>query len=506
MKYLKLFRMKSRNISTTDSQKMNLMPAIRLFILSAILSWYVAPPAYAQEVDPILDLIQQSDAATSFWSYQVRNPDGRIIEEFNGEHLIRPASNLKLVTSAAFLDLLGPDYTFETTLFATGSAIENRWEGDLYIRGTGDPSINGEAYDDPLFLFRQWAEVFDSLGIDTIEGDIIAHDGFFDDVPYPRGWEWDDLSYYYAPEISALSFNFNVVDLEVIADGEPGTVPSITWFPFETTYVEFINEQRVTPANTSYDESYRRELGRNKIYLRSTLPRGMVETEPLSVPNPSLYFIDTFRKFLGREGITHRGNLRTMAEPVSWQEGSFTKLHEHRSKPLYTMIQWMNRESDNLYTEMLLKVVAAEKFKVPGSTELGLEAVKDFMQNHGFDTTAVTLRDASGMAPATLLKTSDLNRFLVEIQSESYFDRFYNSLSVGGQNGTLSFRFGGGNLNGNFHGKSGFLSGVRSISGYLTTREGNRLIVTIATNNYTVRTSSVDRIHEQILEYLYSRY
>lgn len=462
--------------------------------------------ATGQERDPIADIIESSSASSSFWSFQVRNSSGEILEEYNGDYLIRPASNLKLVTSAAYLDQLGPDFEFETSLYGSGERSGNRWRGDLYIRGAGDPSINGKAYDDPLFLFQHWFSILDSMGVEVIDGNIFGHHGYFDDVPYPRGWEWDDLSYYYAPEISALSFNQNVVDLEVRADGNPGSKPSITWFPFETPYVQFVNEQRITPVNTSFDESYRRDLGGNTIYLRSTLPEGHYETEPLSVHNPSLYFIDTFKRYLQLMGIRVEGQLLLSDEPMDWDDAGFTKLHSHRSRPLHTMVDRLNRESDNLYAEMLLKTLVAERYGVPGSTELGLEIVKGFMNDHGFDSTAVTLRDASGMAPATLLKTSDLNRFLVGMQQKPYFDLYYNSLSIAGRNGTLQYRFYNSDIANNFFGKTGFMSGVRSISGYLVTATGERLVVTIATNNYTVRTAVIDKIHQQILDYLYNRY
>ena len=477
--------------------------------LAFLLLWIVfSSDGIAQQQDQgtVQEIINNSAASASFWSFQVRNSSGDILEEVNGDYLIRPASNLKLITSAMYLDELGPDYRFETTLYGTGEIRGNRYDGDLYIRGVGDPSINGEAYQDPLFLFQRWYSILDSMGVEVIDGNIIGHDGFFDDIPYPRGWEWDDLSYYYAPEISALSFNQNVVDLEVRADGEPGSKPSITWFPFETPYVQFINEQRITPGDTSFDESYRRDLGSNDIYLRSTLPEGHYETEPLSVHNPSLYFIDTFKRYLQLMGIRVQGQLLLSSEPIAWNNGMFAEIDTHRSRPLHTMIGRLNRESDNLYAEMLLKTAVAERYGVPGSTELGLELVKSFMSDHGFDTTAVTLRDASGMAPATLLKTSDLNRFLVDIQQEPYFDYFFNSLSVAGRNGTLQYRFYNTGLANNFFGKTGFMSGVRSISGYLDTADGERLIVTIATNNYTVRTAVIDRIHQQILDFLYTRY
>ncbi|NBC25417.1 MAG: D-alanyl-D-alanine carboxypeptidase/D-alanyl-D-alanine-endopeptidase [Bacteroidetes bacterium] len=474
-------------------------------LLAAVLTWPAATIS-AQSADPVREMIRQSHASDSFWSVMVRSDDGEILYDLNGERLVRPASNLKLVTSAAFLEMIGEDHRFETTLFGAGDINGRRWDGDLHIEGGGDPTINGEAYSDPLFLFERWYTVLDSLGIEEVDGNIVGHDGLFDDRPYPRGWEWDDLSYYYAPEISALSFNFNVVDLEVRADGQPGATPSVTWFPFETPYVQFINEQTITPQGTAFDESYRRELGSNRIYLRSTLPRGHYETEPLSVHNPTLYFIDTFKQYLQRRGIAVNGQLLTTNEPVSGRAPGAVKLHTHRSAPLHTMIEWMNRESDNFYAEMLLKYTAAKRYNIPGSTEIGLEAVKEYMSSSGFDTTAVTLRDASGMAPATLLKAGDLNRFLVDVRSASYFDSFFRSLSTGGENGTLQYRFRNTPLRGNFRGKTGFLSGVRTLSGYLTTKKEETLVVTIFTNNYAIKTAVVDRIHDRILTYFYNSY
>ncbi len=460
----------------------------------------------AQQYDPIRDIIDNSRVSNSFWGLQVRDQSGEILYDYNGDYLIRPASNLKLVSSAAFLDLLGSDYRFNTTLYGRGEIENDRWKGDLIVRGVGDPSINGEMYDDPLFLFEKWYQVLDSMGVKTIDGNLVGHDGFFDDVPYPRGWEWDDLSYYYAPEISPLSFNFNVVDLEVLAEGQVGSKPRIEWFPFNTPYVHFVNEQTIAPANTKFDESYRRELGTNTIYLRSRLPQGYYETEPLSVNNPSLYFIDTFKRYLEMRGIRVLGQLLIDKDRYDWTASGFEPIHTHQSEPLHKMITWMNRESDNFYAEMLLKTLVAEKVGVQGSTKLGLEILKEYMDRMGMDTAAVQLRDASGMAPATQMKASDLNGFLVDIQSKAYFDYFYNSLSVGGMNGTLSFRFGNSPVFNKFTGKSGFMSGVRSLSGYLETRSGEKLVITMATNNYTLPTFLVDRVHQEILEYLYSAY
>jgi D-alanyl-D-alanine carboxypeptidase/D-alanyl-D-alanine-endopeptidase (penicillin-binding protein 4) len=254
---------------------------IRISLLVfAMLFTVDSTPLNAQVSNSLRAIIEDGPAANSFWAVAVTDTIGRLIENYNASNLIRPASTQKLVTSAAYLHLLGPDFRYETTLYGVGEQDGATWKGDLLIRGTGDPTINDDFYDDPLFLFDAWVQLFDSLGISKIDGNIIGNDSYFDDVPYPRGWEWDDLSYYYGVETGALSFNKNVVNLEVLADGEIGTTPDIQWYPFNTPYVEFINEQIITPPNASFQESYRRILGTNTIVLRSSLPKGYYETEP----------------------------------------------------------------------------------------------------------------------------------------------------------------------------------------------------------------------------------
>lgn len=485
---------------------MNITQSIKFFFLIPVFPLLYIGETSAQVSSQIEHIIETSQARNAFWVVQVRDSTGLILEDLNGDKLVRPASNLKLVSSGTFLELLGADYTYSTTLYGRGYQDGDRWRGDLIVKGSGDPSITGDFFEDPLFLFQKWFTVLDSLGITQIDGNIIGYNGLFDDVPYPRGWEWDDLSYYYAPEISALSFNSNVVNLEVRADGPIGSVPEIQWSPFNTPYVEFINEQIITPPSTRFNESYRRILGTNTIILRSTLPRGYYETEPLSVMSPSLFFIDTFKRYLETGGLRVRGQLLIDKDYYNWNEDNLIELDTHESPPLREMITWLNRESDNFFTEMITKTLAAEVYETQGSTELGLQAIKEFMHSVGFDTLNVSLRDASGMAPATILNGSDLNRYLVHIQDKPWFGYLYDSLSIGGLNGTLGHRFRNSSFNQRFYGKSGFVTGVRSLTGYLETESGQRVAVTIVTNNYTARTANVDWVHERILEYIYKGY
>lgn len=478
-----------------------------LIVLFLGLPLLTMPRAVAQVSGEIENLIDNSVASNAIWSVQVRDMSGNILEDLNGNKLMRPASNFKLVSSGAFLDKLGPDFQFQTKLYGRGNQTGEVWDGDLIVKGGGDPTINGDFYNDNAFyVFEKWVQVLQKRGIKKIDGNLVGFDGLFDDIPYPKGWEWDDLSFYYAPEINALSFNSNVVDLEVTANGRVGSIPQISWFPFDTPYVEFVNEQVITPRGTSFKESYMRLQGTNVIFLRSTLPQSYYETEPLTITAPAFYFMDTFKRYLENRGVEVTGQLYIDSDFYGWRNSGLDVLDTHESVPLHQIVEKMNMDSNNFYAEMLLKKIAAEEYSVQGSTDLGLQVLKEFMDQNGFDTQHVTLRDASGMAPAILLRGDDLNKYLVQLSAKEYFPYFFDSLPVGGKTGTLSHRFRNSPVSQKFYGKTGFVSGVRSLSGYLDVKSGNRLAVTMLTNNYAVRTTNVDIVHERILEFLYENY
>ncbi|WP_440998611.1 D-alanyl-D-alanine carboxypeptidase/D-alanyl-D-alanine endopeptidase [Fodinibius sp. SL11] len=455
----------------------------------------------------VVNTIENSRANDAYWSVIVRDTTGKILEGYNFEKLVRPASNLKLLTSGAILDELGPDYKFRTKMYGIGSLVDDTWKGDIIIRGAGDPSISGTFYrDDRFHVFDKFFSALYNRGIRRIDGNLIGNDSFFDQQPYPKGWSWEDLSFYYGVEINALSFNNNAVDLTVYANGDVGETPEIEWFPFDTDYVNFINDQVIAPANTEYDEFYRRKLGTNTIELASKLPKGYVEKESLSIHNAPLFFLDTFERYLEDGNIELSGRIMVDSQPQDWNEKSYQQLAEHVSVPFDSMLTQVNKESDNFYSEMLLKTAAAEHYDATGSTELGISLVKDFAKSMKIDTTDLEIQDASGMSAGTMVRISDLNRFLVEMRSHPYFGIYKKSLPVAGQDGSLKSRFLNSPLKGKLLGKTGYVSGVRSLSGYMQSISGKPLIFSVVTNNYTQKTSYIDTVQEQILEKIYVKH
>ena len=472
-----------------------------LLFLSILLT---AKSVSAQDIASIINGAPNQEA---FWSVSARDANGNELESFNSEKLIVPASNQKLYTTAAVLDALGSDFTYTTHLYRTGEIVDSVLYGDIIIRGVGDPSISGIFYeDDRLFVFKKWAKQLRNEGIKEISGSLIANIGYFTWEKYPKGWDWYDMSFYYGVEIAPLSFNNNTVDLIVDASGKVGEKPHISWFPFNTDYVEFFNSQTISNADTEYEEEYIKYLGENKIHLGSSLPQGYLEEESLAVSNAHEYFLDTFDKYLRMMGIKTTGKFGTQNFDVPDFWYTYPIVATHSSVRVADMVERVNKKSDNFYAEMLVKTLAAEKTGEAGSFENGVNVVRNFLGGLGVDTTFVKMQDGSGLAIGNFTKTSVMSDFLVKMESHPEFSSFKHSFPIAGVDGSLAYRMKATSLKGNFLGKTGYVTGARTLSGYLTTSSGQVIAVSLATNNFLGKTRPIDKVHEQILLYLYEKY
>ncbi|NCQ11159.1 MAG: D-alanyl-D-alanine carboxypeptidase/D-alanyl-D-alanine-endopeptidase, partial [Bacteroidetes bacterium] len=452
--------------------------------------------------------IQNSTSKNAIWALSVRDSTGKERLDYNSSTLITPASNLKLLTSAALFSVFGSDFYFKTSIYGLGELKDSVWEGDLYIQGSGDPSIGGELYnDDKWYVFDKLINQLKNKGIKVITGKIIGYDAVFDDESYPPNWSYDDLSFYYATELNALSFNRNCIDLTVKADGAIGSLPQIEWFPLNTDYVSFINEQKISSPNSSYDEYYKRYSGTNTIVLRSSLPQHYLEEESLSIYYPSLFFADTFVKYAQLNGIEVQNGAETSRNDIEFSKNNgFTELAFHYSKPFKELAIRINKESDNFYTEMLVKAAAVKVYGIQGQTVAGLQIIKDKAAYFKTDTTTIYLVDGSGMAFSNLITTKNLSQLLYSVQHETWFTDYLNTLSNAGIDGTLKNRFLNTSVQGNLMGKSGYISGARTLSGYLHTKSGNLITLSLATNHFSEKVSRIDAIHQKIVLWLYENY
>ncbi len=483
-----------------------------------LLLWTLPATLHAQSPRPLQATLDQvlDDPAyePAFWGALVLDlRDSTVLYARHVRQNFTPASVTKLFITAAALEQLGPDFRYVTRLLADGPVVDGVLQGNLIVRGAGDPAIGGRFTDgDRIATFRAWADSLRRRGIRRIAGDLIGDDDYFDDTPLGTGWSWDDLTYWYAAEISALSFNDNCVDVTIEArrPGEPGR---LTWEP-PTTYVTLINRTYTIPAGQKLKEGYRRLPGTNTIVLFSRVPEGRRDTESLTVHNPTRYFVHVLREVLLAEGIAVEGRPVDVDElsikpdytaPNLWTVATYT------SPPLSEIVRVINRRSQNLYAEMLLRTLGTERpvpdsTLTPGSAEMGLAAAARTWLRAGIDTSRIQFVDGSGLSAQNLVSPEATVRLLAYMAAHpdrAVWRAFYTSLPTGGEEETtLQDRFRTGRARGNVRAKTGTISNTSALAGYVRTAGGRLLAFAIFCNHYTVPTRQVRRTIDAFVEHL----
>lgn len=464
-------------------------------------------------------LLEAPDYESAFWGALVLDlQDSTVHYARHARQNFIPASVTKLFVTAAALEQLGPHFRYTTRLLADGPIVDGVLLGNLIVRGVGDPAIGGRFTDgDRTATFRAWADSLHRLGVRRITGHIIGDDDYFDDTPLGVGWSWDDLTYWYAAEISALSFNDNCVDVTIEArrPGEPGR---LSWQP-PTNYVTFLNRTLTIPADRPFKEGYRRLPGTNTIVLFSQVPEGSRDSESLTVHNPTRFFVHVLREVLLAEGIVVEGQpvdvdeLTTKpsyADPKLWTVATYT------SPPLTEIVRVINQRSQNLYAEMLLRTLGVERpvrnsTLEPGSAAIGLAAAARTWFRAGIDTNRIQLVDGSGLSPQNLVSpeaTVRLLAYMARHPDRDVWRAFYTSLPAGGEEKTtLENRLRTGRAHRNVRAKTGTVSNVSALAGYVRTPNGRLLAFAIFCNHYTVPTRQVrhtiDAFVERLARYRY---
>lgn len=478
-----------------------------------------APGAKAAEStirQAVTDTIEAAPYSGALWGVEVTNlRTGRRLFRHNPNHLFTPASNTKLLTAAAALRRLGPSYRYKTDLYVDGPIRNGVLRGNLIVRGSGDPTIGGyEQRSSPTAVFRDWADSLKAAGISRIEGDIIGDDDPFSDVPLGDGWSWNDVPYSYAAEVNGLVFNTNTIDLEV--RGRRTGVPArITWTPFETDFVRVVNRTRTVPRDSSSEEEYDRPFDTNTFTVQSRPHPRETQTETLTITEPTRYFTHVLRTVLLREGISVDGrgvDVDEMPIKPQYAADSVRQVGTYRSPPLHRVVRTMTRESQNLYAEQLLRTLAVvnrpdttSEELTKGSADLGTLAVRSELAATGVDTSRVQLADGSGLSRKNYLSPRALTHLLEHMWVDAPPARssaFYDALPIGGQNGTLEYRFRGAPAAGNVRAKTGTLTGASALSGYVSTARGTPLSFVIFCNHHMAEADEVRAAQDAIVNAL----
>ncbi len=448
-------------------------------------------------------IVAEANADEATWAIEVVSLDtGETLYAKNARALLVPASNMKLFTTAAALERLGPDFTTKTSFYFDGTLGEDgALDGNVIIYGRGDPNISGRFTDKPTSIFEQVAASLKALGLREVRGNIVGDDSYFDSEYYGP-WPEDESCKWYAARVSALSFNDNCVDIYVWPGASPGAKAKVAKSP-KTSFVRVINRASTTSHRSN--SAWISPVGDGTAVLvgGSIWSRKKEEVLYFPVESPPLYAATVFRETLEREGVKVAGKARTLgADHKSAVPPGAVPVVEHESLPLSEMIKVVNKRSQNLHAELLLKQVGLQAGEGP-TFDGGAKAVRHFATRAGVRPDSVIINDGSGLSRTNRASADSIVQLLTFMDASKWSDAFRDSLAIPGVDNslrTMSRAVPAGKV----VGKTGSLKNVLAFSGYATAKS-ERLAFSIIVNGFEGDSSRIrearDRICRELARY-----
>ncbi|MFN0084232.1 MAG: D-alanyl-D-alanine carboxypeptidase/D-alanyl-D-alanine-endopeptidase [Blastocatellia bacterium] len=496
---------------------LTIAPALAQQPAAGVAAGAPAGPRTVAELRARIDsLLDEARFAAARWGVLIRTAPapggggGTVLYERDAGKAFMPASNMKLYTSSAALDAFGPDYRFRTSVYASRPISKGGvLRGDLILYGRGDPNLSPrfegqdpERYDelkpaDRIAAIEQLADRIARRGIRRIVGNLIGDESYFAGVRIGPGWEWDDLQFYYGAEVSALTVNDNSVSINVRPGSRAGDKPVVSIQP-ATGYVTIVNNA-MTVASGPRRIGMHRPLDSNTVEIFGTIPRGAGGNDTrIAVHDPARYAATLLKEALARRGVRITGAVRKIDAVarlrLPFDESRLIEIASVDSQPLAEILKVINKQSQNLHTEILLRQLGVLRGENPGlddygrprpAAELGSGVRRNFLLGAGANLTPYNLRDGSGLSRQNLVTPAGAARLLEFMLLHPAFPAFRDSLTIAGVDGTLKQRMRDTAAAGNLHGKTGTLSAVNALSGYVTTRRGQLLIFSMVGNNYS---------------------
>jgi D-alanyl-D-alanine carboxypeptidase/D-alanyl-D-alanine-endopeptidase (penicillin-binding protein 4) len=398
---------------------------------------------------------------------------------------------MKLLTTALALDTLGPEYRFRTTVETNGSLPPNgKLAGDLILVGRGDPNLSNrkfpyetkEEFDGPPEkALAELADAIAARGVKEVAGDVAGDDSYFPRERYPDGWEIDDMVWEYGAAISAIVVNDNTVTLTLTPGEKAGVAVTAVVDPPTREFV-VRNEVTTIGAKEKPDLRLTREPGGDTVTVSGVMPAGNAPRKlVLAIQEPALYAANLLAQLLKDRGIKIDGTVRAIHEPDPGTAAR-TVLAEHLSIPLRDSVKLVNKISQNLHAEVLLRTAVRQqgRWAVPEDLQKFPEA---FYAKAGISEGDVIQTDGSGLSRHDLVTPRAFVALLAYAQKQAWFPAFLASLPVAGADGTLNERMKEPPLAGKIHAKTGSVTHVRTLSGYAETPSGRRLIFSFLSNN-----------------------
>jgi D-alanyl-D-alanine carboxypeptidase/D-alanyl-D-alanine-endopeptidase (penicillin-binding protein 4) len=436
------------------------------------------------------------------WAVDIRSLDtGERLYELNAGKLMMPASNMKILTLAAAADALGWEYRFATTLATRGTIANGILQGDLIVRGTGDPSLNSREGRAEIVL-DDWTRALQGAGIFSIDGRVVGDDQAFDDEGIGAGWAWDYLQYGYAAPVGALEFNENLATLTVSPGTRAGATAIVTLSA--GSGLELVNRATTGAAGSPDTIDYRRRLDRAVLEVSGSIPwGGPKSTRRVAVVNPTMFFAQSLKDCLAARGIVVTGDAVDFDDIAAEMPGGALRvLAQTFSPPLKEIAAVLMKVSQNMYAESLLKALGASRHGL-GTAEGGRGAVRSTLQAWGIPPDAHVIVDGSGLSRYNYVTASTLVAVLERMYNDPrHREAFVGALPIAGRDGTIETRLRKTRAEGNAVAKTGSISNARSLSGFVRTRGGEMLVFSILANDFVIPATTITWMADLAVEML----
>ncbi len=469
------------------------------------------PACHAQTLAQRIESALESSpgARRTFWGIEaVELKTGATLFQTNSNRFFVPASNTKLFTTALALMRLGPDYRFTTTVSAESAPdAAGRVAGDIRLVGGGDPLLSARsvpyrkeaAAGNPLQAIEGLADQICARGVRRIDGNVVGDDTAYTWEPYPNGWAVDDGVWDYGAPVSALAVNDNSVSVRLRASAR-GT-PALTVSP-ALEFFTFDNRVRAGPGLET-KVFVERLPGSRQIRIWGTMssdPPGATSLL-LAIDDPALYAARALSEALARRGIriggraVARRRYANQEQPPAGNSG--VELARRTSPPLIEVLRIIDKVSQNLHAEMVLREVA-RVCRGDGSREAGLEEARAFLTEAGIEESEYNFEDGSGLSRLGLVTPAAVAKLLRYMYASPHREAWVSLLPLGGEDGTLSTRFNGNREGRRIHAKTGSLTHVAALSGYAESRTRGMVAFAILANNFNVPSSEVRAVIDAI--------
>ena len=463
--------------------------------------------AGAQTPAPVKWLLQAPYMRGASFSLVVKDvQEGRTVYSYDTDRLQSPASVLKTVATATALEILGEDYRYPTTLEYDGILENGTLEGNLYIKGSGDPSLGSSHFAPGQNKFLStWIAALQKAGIKHITGSVISDESIFDTEGVSIKWLREDMGNYYAPGSYGISIFDNMYKLS-LQTGAAGTRPVLKGTEPDIPFIRFKNYLKAAPVSS--DSAYIIGAPLDDVrYLYGVLPANR-EAYVLKgdIPDPALYLARYLTDQLQQKGIRVDGSpscYRIEVEENRWKKGERKEIVTTYSPTLREIASVCNHVSHNLYADALVKTVGLQykprRNEMISSFGRGVQVVKEYWEKKGLDVFPLRMNDGSGLAPADKVSAGFMGELLVYMATESAVsDAFIASLPQAGIEGSVRNFLKGSKLQGKARLKSGGITGVRSYAGYIT-KDGKTYAVAVFSNNYSCSMSRMTGALERLL-------